>query len=83
MPRGHEHDILAQYARFSGQFFSKVFLVKDCNGKKNDCCAVFGCNNDCLFPQKYTAKFSFSPEKRVLIRSEFPPGYPIILPKSN
>ena len=25
---------------------------------KKDCCAVFGCNNDCLFSEKYTVKFS-------------------------
>ena len=31
-----------------GTFFVKVFLEEDCNGK-NDPCAVFGCNNDCLF----------------------------------
>ena len=31
-----------------GTFFVKVFLEKDCNGKK-DLCAVFGCNNDHLF----------------------------------
>ena len=72
MPRGHDHDqiySLSIYARF------KVFLEKDCNGK-NDCCAVFGCKNDCLFPQKNTANFSFSPEKRVLILSECPLGIP-------
>ena len=38
-----------------GTFFRKVFLEKDCNGKK-DPCAVFGCNNDRLFPEKYTVK---------------------------
>ena len=31
--------------------------------KKKDRCAVFGCNNDRLFPEKYTLKFSFLPEK--------------------
>ena len=41
--------------------FSYVFLEKDCNGKK-DRCAVFGCNNDRLFPEKYTVKFSFCPK---------------------
>ena len=38
-----------------GTFFRKVFLQYDCNGKK-DPCAVFGCNNDRLFPEKYTVK---------------------------
>ena len=60
MPRGHGHDpiySLSIYARFSGQ----VFLEKDCNEKK-DRCAVFGCNNDRLFPGKYTLMFSFCPK---------------------
>ena len=26
---------------------------------KKDHCAVFGCNNDHLFPEKYTVKFYF------------------------
>ena len=39
----------------------KVFLEKDCNGKK-DRCAVFGCNNNRLFLEKYTMKFSFCPK---------------------
>ena len=38
--------------------FSLSFPRKDCNGKK-DRCALFGCNNDRLFPEKYTVKFSF------------------------
>ena len=38
-----------------GTFFPKVFLEEDCNAKK-DPCAVFGCNNDRLFPEKYTVK---------------------------
>ena len=29
---------------------------------KKDRCAVFGCNNDRLFPEKYTVKFSFCPK---------------------
>ena len=29
---------------------------------KKDRCALFGCNNDRLFPEKYTAKFSFRPK---------------------
>ena len=31
-------------------------------GKKKDRCAVFGCNNDRLFLEKYTLKFSFCPK---------------------
>ena len=54
---------VSMYAGFLSQFFLKVFLEIDCNGKK-DRCAVFGCNNDRLFPEKYTVKFSFLPEKR-------------------
>ena len=41
--------------------FSLCSLEKDCNGKK-DRYAVFGCNNDRLFPEKYTMKFSFCPK---------------------
>ena len=29
---------------------------------KKDRCAVFGCNNDRLFPEKCTMKFSFCPK---------------------
>ena len=29
---------------------------------KEDRCAVFGCNNDCLFPGKCTVKLSFCPK---------------------
>ena len=64
MPRVHEHDpihSLSIYARFSGQFFFQFSLKKYCNGKK-DRCAVFGCNNDRLFPEKYTLKFPFCPK---------------------
>ena len=45
-----------------GTFFHKVFLGYDCNGKK-DPCAVFGCNNDRLFPEKYTVKDHISNTK--------------------
>ena len=45
-----------------GTFFRKVFLEKDCNGKK-DPCAVFGCNNDRLFPEKCTVKDHISNTK--------------------
>ena len=54
MPRGHQQDPVysSQYVRglFEPIFF-KNFLEIDCNGKK-DRCAVFGCNNDRLFPEK-------------------------------
>ena len=39
----------------------KVFLEKERSGKKHRC-TVFGCNNDCLFLEKYTVKFSFCPK---------------------
>ena len=58
MPRGHEHDPMywfSIYAHFSGPFFFKF-------PRKNNGCAVFGCNNDRLFPDKYTVKFSFCPK---------------------
>ena len=29
---------------------------------KKDRCAVFGCNKERLFPEKYTVKFSFRPK---------------------
>ena len=45
-----------------GTFFRKGFLEQDCNGKK-DPCAVFGCNNDRLFPEKYTVKDHISNTK--------------------
>ena len=60
MSRGHEHDPIYSvsiYARFSGQFFLKKIVIR-----KIDRCAVFGCNNDRLFPEKYTEKFSFCPK---------------------
>ena len=76
MPRRHEYDpiySLSIYARFWGQFFLKfsqeprllVFLEKDCNlmRKKDRCARCVGCNNDRLFPEKYTVKFSFLPKK--------------------
>ena len=46
------------YTRFSLQFFFKFSYKKIAMGKQ-DRCAMFGCNNDCLFPEKYTVKFSF------------------------
>ena len=64
MPRRHEDDpvYLHQYLRaLFGPIFLQVFPEKDCNGKK-DRCAVFGYNDDRLFPEKYTLKFSFCPK---------------------
>ena len=49
---------VSMYAGFSGQFFFKFYEKKIVMGKK-DSCAMFGCNNDNLFLEKYTAKFSF------------------------
>ena len=46
---------------------------------KKDRCAVFGCNNEHLFPKKYTVKFLFLPVNTERV----PPGHPIILLKSN
>ena len=53
MPRRHEH---AFRANFSLRFSRKGLYWK------KDRCAVFGCNNDRLFPEKYTVKFSFCPK---------------------
>ena len=47
---------------FFEAFFPKVLLEEDCNGKK-DRCAVFGCNNDRLFPEKYLVKNHISNTK--------------------
>ena len=83
MPMGEwaRSDILAQYLRaLFGPIFFSVFLVKDCMGKK-DRCAVFGCNHDFLFPEKYTVKFSFCPESAR--KYWVPLRHPIILLKSN
>ena len=49
---------------------------------KRDRCAVFRCNNDRLFPEKYSLKFSFCLKARVNTE-RVPPGHPIILLKSN
>ena len=69
------------YARFLDEFFL-TFSKKKIVMRKNDRCAVFGCNNDRLFPEKYTLKFSFSRKARVNTE-RVPPGHPIILLKSN
>ena len=45
-----------------GTFFLKAFLEYDCNGQK-DPRAVFGCNNDRLFPKKNTVKVHISNAK--------------------
>ena len=61
MPRGHEHDLiyLHQYlCALFGPIFLQVFLEKIVMRKK-DHCAVFGCNDDRLFLEKYRLKFSF------------------------
>ena len=39
--------------------FRANFSYKKIVMRKKDRCAVFGCNNDRLFPEKYTVKFSF------------------------
>ena len=52
------------YSRFSGQFFFKFSSQKIVVGKKYRR-AVFGCNNDRLFAEKYALKFSFGPKARV------------------
>ena len=64
MPRGMraiQYTCISIYVRFSGQFFFKFSYKKIVMGKK-DRCAVFGYNDDRLFPQKYTLKFSFCPK---------------------
>ena len=64
MPKVHEHDptySLSIYAGFSANF-SLSFPIKKIFKGKIDRCAVFGCNNDCLFRRKYTVKFSFGPK---------------------
>ena len=55
MPSGHEHTPFSIYERLSGLFFLKVSQNKIAMGKK-DRCAVLGCNNDHLFPEKYSMK---------------------------
>ena len=54
MPRGHEHDLI-----YSHQYLRALF-GPIC--EKKDRCAVFGRNNDRLFTEKYTLKFSFCPK---------------------
>ena len=55
-PGGHlaRSDIHTQYlGALFGSIFLKVFLEKDWNGKK-DRHTVFGFNNDCILPEKYS-----------------------------
>ena len=44
------------FTRAFWTIFLKVLLEWDCNEKKKDRCAVFGCNNDRRFPEKYMVK---------------------------
>ena len=82
----HEHNpiySLSMYAPFSGQLFFKFSEKKIVIGKK-DRCAVFRFNNDRLFLENYTMKFSFCPKNARKINTErVPPGHPVILLKSN
>ena len=82
MPRGHEHDPIYshQYLRELFRQFLPVFLEKDCNEKK-DRCAVFGCDDDRLFDEKYTLSSLFARKPRVH-PERVPPGHHIILLKS-
>ena len=60
-PWGHEDDpvYLHQYLRvLFGPIFLKFSWKKIVIGTK-DCRAMFGCNNDLLFPKKYKLKLSF------------------------
>ena len=50
--------------------------------EKKDRCAVFGCNNDCLFPVKYKVSSLFA-RKAPVNTGRVPPGHPIILLESN
>ena len=46
---------------FRANFSLSFPRIKIVLGKK-DRCAVFGCNNERPFPEKYTVKFSFCPK---------------------
>ena len=51
---------------------------------KKDRCAVFGFNNDRLFPEiNIYSEVLFLPEKARVNTERVPPGHPIILLKSN
>ena len=49
--------------RYTRSVFTRAFRANFslCSLEK-DRYAVFGCNNDRLFPEKYTMKFSFCPK---------------------
>ena len=47
---------------------------------RKDRCALFGCNNDCLFPRNISSLFA---RKERVHTERVPPGHPIILLKSN
>ena len=49
MPRGHEH--IPTYSLSINARLPNVFQEEDSKGKK-DRCAVFGCNNDRLYPRE-------------------------------
>ena len=59
MPRGHEHDLIYSLSIRTHAFWANFSGIA--MGKK-DRCAVFGCNNEHLFPKKYTVKFFFCPK---------------------
>lgn len=65
-PRGMstiQYTRIGNYARFLGQlFFIDKFSQKKIVKGKKDRCALFGCNNDHLFAEKYTLKFCFFTE---------------------
>ena len=50
--------------RYTRSVFTRAFRANFSVSfpRKNNGCAVFGCNNDRLFPEKYTVKFSFCPK---------------------
>ena len=54
-------EILTQYIylRFSDQFFFEFFQKKIVM-EKRDRCAVFGCNNDRPFPEKFSVTSLFA-----------------------
>ena len=83
MPRGHERDpiySLSIHMRLLGQFFFE-FSQKKIVMRKKARCAVFGCNNDRLFPKK--KQWSFFCPKSLHKYWTSAPGHPIILLKSN
>ena len=61
MLRGHEHDPIYSLSIYARSNISLSFPRKKIVIGKKDRCAVFGCNNDGLFSEKYTVKFSFFP----------------------